>query len=423
LRGLIEDLKDRFLKNLKLEKLGSSQHILLSYKADLPVAYVSVSFGIGASLEDFRMAGVSHFIEHLVFKGSSRFGVGEVAEFINSLGGYLNAYTSYDHTNFYSIVPVENLDRVLDALYDMTMMATFPPEEVEREREVVLEEIRQSEDDPFNKAFKRAMELAFPNHPFGKPILGYFDTVSSMTREEITSFWERYYGPSNSVTLVVSPLEHEQVRSVVLELINKITRNSETSFEDYLRKMKGLKSLLPQEERIDTFTEIISSDLNKSYVVGIRRGLDLSLPDYPHQDMALMVLSWGRSAPLKVKLKEELKLADYLSLEDFPIGDVSIIILSAITDRDKVDNLKSEYDNLLTSFIPSEEMIDKVRNLLLYSELSSLESSESIGIKILEGYLVGNPLWFLEEVQRIVSLEFKNEYLRALEFPIWVINQ
>ena len=398
---ILDILEEKFKLNTKLFSVNG--HHVIAHKINFPLTFFSLTFGVGAALEPYNLAGISHFIEHMVFKGTDRFAMGEVAKLINSLGGYLNAYTSYDHTSFYSVAPSGHLTEIADAIYDMVLKALFDPKELENEREVVLEEIRQSEDDPLSKAFKSAMERAYRGHPLGKPILGYFETVSKFSRDEVVNFWREHYNLSNSFATIVSPHDPEEVREIISQLIERYSTSTDgSSLEDYRRKLDRLTSELPQKATREISE--VESNLNRAYIVGIRTGVSLrDLRDYSVQSLAVNLLSAGRSAPLKIKLKEELKLADNVSLSEFSLGDKTIIYLWGICDKGREEELISELDNLLESQEVDEYQLTKTKNLLVFNEVSSLESTEEIGSILVESFILGDLNWILRYLKEILE--------------------
>src|SRR5688500_3982534 len=157
------------------------------------VRSVSLGFWIGAGSRDEpeARAGVSHFIEHLLFKGSSRYSAQEIAEIFDELGGELNAATSRETTVVYARVPDDRLERALDVMADMVFQPSFA--DVDSEREVVLEEIAMVEDTPNDLVHDFAAQAVFGSHPLGRPVIGHAAVISSVTRRALASYHHRAY--------------------------------------------------------------------------------------------------------------------------------------------------------------------------------------------------------------------------------------
>jgi predicted Zn-dependent peptidase len=175
------------------------------------VRSVALGFWIGAGSRDEpdARAGVSHFIEHLLFKGSSRYSAQEIAEIFDGLGGELNAATSRETTVVYARVPDERLETALDVMCDMVFRPTFS--DVDSEREVVLEEIAMVEDTPHDLVHDIAAEAVFGSHPLGRPVIGRADVISSIGRQGLTTYHRRAYASDRIVLAAAGNVRHAKL--------------------------------------------------------------------------------------------------------------------------------------------------------------------------------------------------------------------
>ena len=182
------------MQNWTLSELDSGERVI-SERLD-HVRSVAVGYWIGAGARDEtpEQAGVTHFIEHLLFKGSKRFDALEIAEIFDGLGGELNAATSREHTLIYSRVPDNHLETALDVMGDMVFAPVF--EELDAEREVVLEEIAMYEDTPQELVHDLIAEAVFGDHPLGRPVIGTADVISSLPRDAIAGYHDEMYTPA-----------------------------------------------------------------------------------------------------------------------------------------------------------------------------------------------------------------------------------
>jgi predicted Zn-dependent peptidase len=187
------------------------------------VRSVALGFWIGAGSRDETepRAGVSHFIEHLLFKGSSRYSAQEIAELFDELGGELNAATSRETTVVYARVPDERLELALDVMADMVYRPSFT--DVDSEREVVLEEIAMVEDTPHDLVHDIAAEAVFGGHPLGRPVIGRAEVISGISRRALASYHHRAYAGDQLVLAAAGNVRHERLVGLLEERRNSAT--------------------------------------------------------------------------------------------------------------------------------------------------------------------------------------------------------
>ena len=176
-------------------------------------AYVAT----GSRHEQGTENGVSHFLEHMAFKGTERRSAAQIAEEIEAVGGHINAYTAREQTAYYVKVLKEDTALAADIIGDILTHSTFEPEELERERGVILQEIGQANDTPDDIIFDHFQEHAFPDQPLGRPVLGSEDSIRTMPRSMLTGYMKRNYASSNVVVAAAGALTHEQI----LDLVNR----------------------------------------------------------------------------------------------------------------------------------------------------------------------------------------------------------
>ena len=185
------------------------------------VRSVSIGFWIGAGSRDETdaKAGISHFIEHLLFKGTASYSAQQIAEIFDTLGGELNAATSREHTVVYARVPDERLETALDVMGEMVFAPAFV--DLDSEREVVLEEIAMYEDQPQELVHDLISEATFGSHPLGRPVIGRAEVISSVTRRSISGYHRSMYVPGNVVVAAAGNLKHEEFERLLLRAQRK----------------------------------------------------------------------------------------------------------------------------------------------------------------------------------------------------------
>jgi predicted Zn-dependent peptidase len=175
----------------------------------------SVSVGLwvdsGSRDEPADLNGISHFLEHMVFKGTERRSIADIARSLESVGGYLNAFTGKEHTCYYARALDEHLPLALDVITDLLLHATFPPKELEKEKGVVIEELRNVEDDPDDLIHDITEREVFGRHPLGMPVIGTERTVRAFRRDDLMSHRAQFYTPDRLVVAAAGRLEHDEL--------------------------------------------------------------------------------------------------------------------------------------------------------------------------------------------------------------------
>src|SRR5690242_8495679 len=179
----------------------------------------SVSIGVwltrGSRHESADRSGIAHFVEHMLFKGTDTRSAEDIAQAIDSIGGQLDAFTAKEYASYYIKVLDEHLPLALDILSDIVLNPAFTAEDVEREKKVVLEEIKMVEDTPDDLVHEIFTQGFWEDHPLGRPILGTKETVESFTSESLRSYFRNAYTPRNLIVSAVGNLQHDHVRKLV----------------------------------------------------------------------------------------------------------------------------------------------------------------------------------------------------------------
>ncbi len=280
------------------------------------VAAVYLWMDVGSRDEAPGMEGAAHFVEHLVFKGTASHGVGDVARAIEGAGGELNAWTSFDETVFHASGPASSADGFVEVLAEMARTARMDPVELERERLVVIEEIRSRDDDPEMLASEALYGLAFGDHPYGRPIIGLESTVKSMARADLRAFYETMYAPSNACLAVVGPVDVSRVLAAAERALSGgVARPS--------RRPRPPISQRPLAARTTLRKPFSATRVE----IGWRKpGHDS--PRIPALDALAMLFGGGSSAPLDTTLHRELGLCLGAAASLQPEADGSMFVFS-----------------------------------------------------------------------------------------------
>jgi predicted Zn-dependent peptidase len=218
------------------ERLTQGAHLAV---AQMPhVESVSVGFwlGVGGRHEAKRQNGIFHFLEHMLFKGTTKRTAREISEAVEGVGGYLNAFTAEEMTCYYARASATHLPEVVDVLTDMLLRATFPAAEIERERGVIQEEIRMYEDQPSQLAQDMATTLLWPNNPLGRPLAGTSENIQRMRRRDLLHYRRKFYHAGNLCVTVAGKTDLAEVKDLLRPLLRHFPTGPRAQFEPVSRR-------------------------------------------------------------------------------------------------------------------------------------------------------------------------------------------
>lgn len=213
---------------LKVKELKNGVKVVVKERDDLSSVTVAVWVRAGAGYERDEERGIAHFLEHIVFNGSENFPEGKADRVVESVGGELNAATSYDYTYYYVNLPAEHWKTGVEVLADLTLKPLIDEKHIRKEKPIVLEEIARSKDNPHEVFTEEFLKRLYRRAPYRFPILGYEETVSSFTAKRVRSFYERFYTPKRINVVVEGNVKREEVLDRVGELFGELTREEDS---------------------------------------------------------------------------------------------------------------------------------------------------------------------------------------------------
>jgi zinc protease len=187
---------------------------------DIVAIYLWV--GVGVRYEKPDELGYSHFMEHMLFKGTDKWGPGYLDRAVEGVGGRSNAVTSFDYTTFYLILPSSSLELGVQLLADMAFRSAFDPQEIARERDVIFEEARIEQDNPKTAIIRQLYGIVFDGNPYGRPVLGTPATMNAATHDRLLAYYKHYYVPENISLVVAGPVEPAAVRGIVDKTFGRV---------------------------------------------------------------------------------------------------------------------------------------------------------------------------------------------------------
>jgi zinc protease len=299
--------------------------VLLKRDTAAPVSSVQVWVKTGSIHESASLgAGLSHYLEHMLFKGTERRAGREISATVQAHGGYINAYTTFDRTVYYIDVPAEHTAVAIDLLADATLRSTLPAEEVAKEKEVILREIDMCLDDPDQRLAQALFETAFRTHPYRQPIIGHRDVFAANTRDDLLGYYRARYVPNNLVVVIVGDFDPAATRAAIAEHFGKSPRT------------RLAPVLVPDEPaQLSRRDQHLAEDVQVS-----RAGLGwqipgLTHPDAPALDLLSMVLGHGDSSLLWQSIREKARLVHTIDAMSWSPGTSGLFYISYLADPDK----------------------------------------------------------------------------------------
>lgn len=330
----------------------------------------SVSIGVwvkvGSRHEPKELGGISHFIEHMFFKGTARRSARDIAIEIDALGGEMNAFTSQETTTYYVKVLDEHLPKAVDILSDILISSRFDPAEIEKERKVILEEIKGVEDSPDDYIHELFTSTVWPDHPLGRPILGTRETIKALDHNHIISYIESYYSPKEIVVSVAGNFEHDAMIDLLNESLGKYSRQG-----------------IPKKEEPPRFNHAIF--VKKKQLEQVQLCLGCKGIHFTHEDRFVIsalngVLGSGMSSRLFQEVREQNALAYSICSYVMSYRDAGLFTIYAGTDPANavqvVKLIMKEFRKIKEEGITKAEE-ERVKNQIKGNLVLSLESSNS----------------------------------------------
>ncbi len=324
---------------------------------------VGVWIKTGSRHEDVKVAGITHFLEHMLFKGTEKRSAFDIVQSIESVGGYLNAFTSSEYTCYYVRCLDSELQKSLDVLFDMVQHSKLPLEEIEKEKKVVIEEMKMYRDNPDDYIFEEFTGQIFNQHPLGRPIIGYESTVSAYTQDDLKQYIADRYTPNNIIVAVAGNVEHSEV----VDLVNQYYVNAQPSKPTNTEK----QLLSPYETSSITLTKAIEQT---HFVVG-RRSLANDDPERYKLLLINTILGGGMSSRLHQNIREKYGYCYSISSFNQAYTDTGMFGVYVGTDKEYVTHVKElifeEFRKLRESLVSDTELSEakaQLKGKLLLSQ-------------------------------------------------------
>ncbi|HET8577273.1 MAG TPA: pitrilysin family protein [Methylomirabilota bacterium] len=284
------------------EVLPNGVRLIIQQHRASDVVALQLWVGVGSRDEAPGERGFSHFVEHMLFKGTETRGRGFVEQEVESIGGRTNAGTSYEYTFYYILIPARHAVRTVEVLADMAFNSRFDPEELAREREVVFEEVRLGEDNPRSFLFRRLYNLAFDGHPYGFPVLGDPADLRSATQASLRGYYKRHYVAGNMTLVVVGAVDPGEIRAAALRSFGAVPTTG-------LNRV----SVPPQPPIRGVRPQVVQRPERQGSLALGWVGPPLGHPDMYAVDLLAHILGGSRSSRLNQALRERAQIVSSVS--------------------------------------------------------------------------------------------------------------
>ncbi len=357
--------------------LDNGQTVIIKEVKTNPIVTVDTWIKTGSINETDKNNGVAHFLEHLFFKGSKNHAPGEFDKLLETKGAVTNAATSKDFTHYYITIPSKYFDEALELHADMLLNPLLPRKELEMERKVVLEEISKDENSPNSVVYDNLVSMLYSTHPYKRKVIGTKDIIGTIPRDDIMDFYNRWYYPSNMVTVIVGDVNTDEVLAKIKQNFNKeAVKAPKVSYtkEKPLTSQARKTAYLPAQS---------------GYMLIGFRGVPLSDKDSYALDVLATILGDGRSSVFYQNIKDKKQLAFSISASNAGFRDDGIFYIQASFTPEKLNKLEAsifeELENIQKNGVTAEQ-VQLAKNIIERDTYYQRESISNIAQEI--GYVM-----------------------------------
>src|ERR1035437_9057277 len=396
---------------VKLTTLDNGLTIIVREDHSAPVVSAQ-AWSMAGSIHEGKWlgAGMSHVLEHMLFKGTTTRPGSRIDQEVQEAGGYMNAYTSFDRTVFHIDVPNTGAKVAIDILCDIMQHATLPEDELAKEKQVILREMDMNVDDPGRRAGRRLFETAYTKSPYRFTVIGYPDIFNELNPEDIVAYYREKYAPNNLFFVVAGDVKQDDVVGQIRAAFAKAKARAQPPV------------VLPEEPRQTAPREIIEeAPIEQAYFHFAWHIPELRHPDVPVLDVLAVLLGGGRSSRLYQEVREIKGLVNSVDAWTYSPGNPGLFGLSATVDADKFvaarEAMLAELEQMKVAPVSAEELSKAVKQFIS-ATLSSRKTMQGQAQDLGGSWLAANDLNFSERylaaVKRITPADLQRvacEYL------------
>ena len=374
---------------------------------------MGIWISVGGRYENKDNKGISHFLEHILFKGSNRYNIKEIKELIEGKGGSLNAFTADEVTCYLCKVRPQNLSLSLDILSDMVLNPTIPTHEVEKERLVILEEIKMYKDLPQHHVHELLDALLWPNHTLGVNLAGTFKSVSGISRSDLLAYQKQNYHPNNIVVSIAGALDRDEIIAKIKDTFSGISYKESSSFAAANKHSKGAELTCLSKETEQTHLAMGLPSLKRKH------------RDHYALELLNIILGANMSSRLFNKVREERGLCYSIHSQVKALDDTGGFFVNVGTDNKKVKEALEviiEELNIIKTKLVSEDEFSRAKEFFLGQLAMSLESTLNNMLWIGDSVITEGRTHTLKEITKKV-MAVTREDLKRVAQKIFELNK
>jgi zinc protease len=388
--------------------------VLVEADHSAPVASVQIWVASGSIHEGRWLgAGLSHLLEHMIFKGTEKRGPNEIARAVQEAGGYVNAYTSFDRTVYWIDVPAEGTATAIELLADATMHSVLPEAEYAKEQEVIRREFAMGFDDPNRMSTELMLSTAFSQSPYRHPIIGHLDIFNRLNRADLEAYYRERYVPDNMFLVVVGDVKAQDVFDEAQKWFGGCERRA--------REPLFIPREPAQMGRREAHEEFETELSRCSLVWHIP---PLTHPDTAPLDVLAAVLGGGRSTPLHLELRERRNLVHHISAYSYMAGEMGLFGIDFLCEPEKRAEAEKAVLDIVSKYretAPPEAEVAKARKSILADQLHNLATARGRASDIGGSWLLArNPdlgSEYLGQIARVTPAELQRVAAKYLTIP------
>ncbi len=351
--------------HFKRTVLDNGLRLLTAPMPGMRSASVALFFAVGSRYESLQIAGVSHFIEHMLFKGTEHYPTArEISEAIEGIGGAFNGSTGKELTSYTARVPGEHLDEVMDVLADMVRQPLFEPAEIEKERNVIIEELRSTRDEPQEWVGLLADQAMWPDLELGRDDAGFEETVAKLRRDQMLAFFDEYYRPNNLVIGVAGNIDEQHT----IELVGKL-------FGDWQPRASRPYAPCPPPVDVNPL-RVIDKATEQVNLCLATLGVSYASPDYYAFMLANSILGEGMSSRLFQTIREDQGLAYDIGSYFNSYAETGNFVVSAGVDASQTEAVVRAIIQELTRLCETPVAFDELARIKAFIRGSMLLGME-----------------------------------------------
>ena len=392
-----------FAGDFNVYKLDNGQTVVIKEVKTNPIVTIDTWIKTGSINEDDKNNGVSHFLEHLFFKGTTNHAPGEFDKILETKGAVTNAATSKDFTHYYVTIPSKDFNLAIEMHSDMLLHPLIPRKELEKERKVVIEEIMKDANSPNTMVYDNLINMLYTQHPYKRKVIGKADIISTIHRDQILDYYNKFYSPSNMITVIVGDIDSTTA-------LEKVKQNFNSEYK------KPVKKSYPKEKILTSQAKTIAySDIQTGYMLIGFRGTDVDDKDSYALDVLATILGDGRSSVFYRTIKEQKQLATSISASNTGFKYDGIFYISATFIPDKCSKLEQtifdEIKNIQKNGI-TQEQLKLAQNIIERDTYYARESISNIAGEIGYTFVTTDDIKYydnyLENIKKVTANDVKN---------------